>query len=262
MSKIFIIVLNFNGGKKVLKCLNSLKKERAGIIVVDNDSFDNSPEIIKKKFPKVKVIKNDKNIGFAAGNNIGIQYALKQNADAVVLLNQDTIIGKSFSNLLFKNSADIVGPIIRFKRKGRLVYDYGGRINWLVGKTKHQESFVVSLSKKLNFHKPDYVSGCAMMIKRPVFEKIGLLDEKFFLYFEDVDFCQRAKKAGFKIAIEPKTIIFHELIEGKKKSFFQIYHLMRSNLIFINRYIQFWEKPIAYVYWWSLLTKILLKKLI
>lgn len=264
MTKIFVIILNFNGGRDIIECLNSLKRERAEIVVIDNGSFDSSLAMIKKNFPKVKIIENNKNLGFAAGNNIGIRHAFKRGADAFILLNQDTIVEKDFLEPLLRNQADIVGPVIKFKRRGKWIYDYGGKINWLIGRTSHQESLTyinsARLPRRLNFQNPDYISGCAMLIKRPVFEKVGLLDERFFLYFEDADFCQRAKKAGFKIGVEPKAIIFHKLIEGKEKSFFQIYHLMRSNLIFINRYISFWKSPLAYLYWWTFSVKMFLMK--
>jgi len=264
MTKIFVIVLNFNGGREIMECLTSLKEEKAKVVVVDNASSDSSSEMIKENFPKIKIIENNKNLGFSAGNNVGIRHALRQGADAIMLLNQDTIAKKGFLELLLKNPADIVGPVIKFKRKGRWIYDYGGRINCLIGRTSHQESLVYfnsgRLSRKLNFQDPDYISGCAVLIKRPVFEKVGFLDERFFLYFEDVDFCLRAKRAGFKIAVEPKSIIFHKLAEEKEKSLIQIYHLLRSNLLFINRYIFLWKRPLAYLYLCALSIKVLLIK--
>ena len=266
MIKLFIIILNFNGGRDIIECLNSLKKERAKIVVVDNGSSDNSLAMIKKNFPKVKIIENNKNLGFAGGNNIGICYAFKRNADAVMLLNQDSVAEKSFLEPLLKNPADVVGPVIKFKRGKRWLYDYGGKINWLIGRTSHQESLVYFnndfLPKKLDFQEPDYISGCAMLIKRPVFREVGLLDERFFLYFEDADFCLRAKRAGFKIAIELKSMIFHSLDKEERKSLFHVYHLLRSNLIFINRYISFWKKPLAYLYWWTFSIKVLLMRLL
>lgn len=262
MIKVFVIVLNFNGGRDIVECLNSLKGEEGEIVVVDNGSFDNSLTMIKKNFPKVKIIKNNKNLGFAAGNNIGIRYASKQGADAVVLLNQDTIVEKDFLDPLLKNQADIVGPVIKFKRGGKWIYDYGGKIHWLIGRTSHQESLTCFNSGRsprgLNFQDPDYISGCAMLIRRPVFEKIGFLDERLFLYFEDVDFCLRATRAGFKIAVESDSMIFHKLDGGERKSLSHSYHLLRSNLIFINRYISFWKRPLGYLYWWALSIKTLL----
>jgi len=96
------------------------------------------------------------------------------------------------------------------------------------------------------WRKIDYISGCAMMIRRRVFEKIGLFDERYFLYFEDADFCLRAKKAGFRIAVESKSIIVHQLKEGRKKPFWQRWETVKSNFIFINRWIGWWRKPLAW----------------
>ena len=237
---LFIIILNFNGGEDILACLKSLqliklpKGWQKEVLVIDNSK---------------------KNLGFAKGMNVGIRRAIKNGAEAVLLLNQDTVVEKNFLASLLENSADIVGPVIKFKRHGRWIYDLGGKINWWLGRTKHLEV----LGIKYQVSSIDYVSGCAMMIKRPVLEKIGLLDERYFLYFEDADFCLRAKKAGFKVAVEPKSLIFHKLTEGRKKPLKQRLQLLKSNLIFINRWIPFWKKPIAYLYWWMLMFKILLR---
>ncbi|MCJ7792778.1 MAG: glycosyltransferase family 2 protein [Candidatus Marinimicrobia bacterium] len=266
MSNVFIVILNFNGGKNIVECLKSLKNEEVKLVVVDNNSSDNSVEVIRKNFPKVKIIRNNKNLGFSQGNNAGILYALERNADFIMLLNQDCVAKNNFLYFLLKNKSDVVGPAIEFKRGKKLYYDYGGRVNWLIGRTTHQESTVYLNNyqncNKLNLDSGnvDFISGCAMMVKRSVFEKIGLLDEKFFLYFEDVDFCLRAKKVGFRINVEPKSIVFHKLTEGKKKSFFQTNTLIKSNLIFINKHISFWCKPLAYLYWWILAFKMLTEK--
>jgi len=256
---LFIIILNFNGGEDILACLKSLQliklpsKWKLGVLVVDNNV---NPTSLKLR--GVKILRNFKNLGFAKGMNVGIRRAIKNGAEAVLLLNQDAVVEKNFLVPLLENSADIVGPVIKFKRQGRWVYDLGGKINWWLGRTKHEEMENGEWRME-NIKDIDYVSGCAMMIKRPVLEKIGLLDERYFLYFEDADFCLRAKKAGFKVAVEPKSLIFHKLTEGRKKPLKQRLHLLKSNLIFINRWIPFWKKPIAYLYWWLLMFKILLR---
>lgn len=229
--KIAVIIVDYNGGQKILDCLQSLETAKISVgwqkevLVIDN---------------------NSKNRGFSAGCNLGIKQALKHGVDAVLLLNQDTMVEKDFLEPLLASSGDIVGPVIKFRRRGKWVYDYGGKINWWLGRASHGES-----------SKIDYVSGCAMLIRRPVLEKIGLLDERYFLYFEDVDFCLRAKKAGFKIAVEPKSVIFHELSERKPLA--QRRQLVKSNLIFINRWLPFWQRPIAWLYWLLVGVKILLR---
>lgn len=250
MKKLFIVILNFNGGEDILDCLKSVEWGRgwvkgwqAEILVVDNGSTDNSLQLIKSQYPEVKVIENKKNLGFATGNNIGIKYAIKQKASAVLLLNQDTVASKGFLPPLIKNQADIVAPAIRFKRNRKWVYDLGGKVNWWLGRTTHYESS----RKNLKTPPIDYVSGCCILIRQPVLEKIGLLDERFFLYFEDVDFCLRAKEAGFKIGVEPKAVIKHKLVEGKMKPLGQRLQLIKSNLIFIDKHVPIWKRPLSYL---------------
>jgi len=157
------------------------------------------------------------------------------------------------------NPAEIVGPVIKFQRKGDWVYDFGGKINWWLGRSYHIEFRSQELGVRSQ-KEIDYVSGCCMLIRRKVFEKIGFLNEKYFLFFEDPDFCLRAKKAGFRVALEPKSVIIHNLSEGKKKPFYYIYHLLRSNLIFVNTFIPFYRRPVAWLYLWLLGLKMLLNR--
>ncbi|MGB9706819.1 MAG: glycosyltransferase family 2 protein [Microgenomates group bacterium] len=260
MKKIYIVILKFNGEKELTDCLGSVqlikvpKKWQGEIIIVDNSiksqkskDFGDLSRVVKSQNYnlKLKIIKNKKNLGFAGGVNVGIRYALKNKAEAVLLLNQDTEVKKNFLLPLLRNPTDIVGPVIKFKREGKWVYDFGGKVNWWLGRTSHRE---VS-SIKYQVSSIDYVSGCAMLIRRPVLEKIGLFDERYFLYFEDVDFCLRAKKAGFKVAIEPKSMIIHRIKEGRKKPLWQRWEAVKSNLIFINRWILWWRRPIAWAFW-------------
>lgn len=230
IKKIFVIILDFKAKKDLANCLESLKKTapvsgwQLQTLVIDN---------------------NQKNLGFAAGCNVGIREALKHKAEAVLLLNQDTIVEKNFLADLVKNSADIVGPVIKFRRAEKWVYDFGGKINWWFGRAKHRETRV---------EEPDYVSGCAMLIRRKVLEKIGLLNERYFLYFEDVDFCLRAKRAGFKISVEPKSQIIHHLAE--KKPLASRRYLISSHWRFINHWVRWPFKILAYFYWLLVSVKI------
>lgn len=240
MKKLSVVVVSFRAEKNLRDCLKSLKAAKIPLgWQVKIEAIDN----------------NQKNLGFSAGGNVGIREALKDKAEAILLLNQDTIVEKNFLAALIKNPADIVGATIKFKRHDQWVYDYGGKINWWLGRTKHIERPYVTRDTR-HVKNIDYVSGCAMLIRRPVLEKIGLMDERYFLYFEDVDFCLRAQKAGFKIAVEPRSVIFHKLSEQKPLA--QRRQLAKSNLIFINRWIPLWRRPIAWCYWLLISVKILL----
>ncbi len=269
MTKIFIVILNFNGGEEVLACLGSLIKEgkrtnwrEYRILLVDNGSQDGSIEQIKNlklKMKsdniKIKIIENEKNLGFAAGCNVGIRYALEHGAQAVMLLNQDTVAVRGFLRPLLENPAEIVSPVIKFKRGQDWVYDYGGRINWWLGRTEH---FETKNQEPKTESQIDYVSGCAMFIKKPVFDKIGLLDERYFLYFEDVDFCLRAKATGFSVAVEPRSVVVHKLFEKEQKPLKQHLMVLKSNFLFANNYLPLCRRPVAFVYLLVILVKIVL----
>lgn len=262
-SDLYIVVVSYNPGEKIVACLKSLQQAKVPkewqikILVVDNGSSDDSVKNVRQlQVKELRVIENERNLGFATGCNIGIKEALANVAQAVMLLNQDTTVGKDFLISLLANEADIVAPVIKFRREGKWRYDFGGKVNWWIGRSTHLELNGYPV-KELPSYDLDYVSGCAMMIRKQAFEKIGLFNEKYFLYFEDVDFCLRAKRAGFKIAIEPKSIIFHKLSDTKKRSTWQNIQLVKSNLIFINKYINWPARPLAFGYWLLVSIKIL-----
>lgn len=260
--KAFILLLNTNGKKDTVECLKSLRTTNTSfkVIVVDNASTDGSVKAIKKKFPGVEIIENKINLGFAGGNNVGIRYALKKRADEIMLLNNDTIVPPGLIKNLVSNSSDVTGCILKFYRNGEVFYDLGGHINWWIGRASHEEVRSVS---EIEPRTPDYVSGAAMRIRRKVIEKIGLLDERFFIYYEDADFCTRAKKAGFKIAVEPNAIIFHKISAFRgRRSFFSVYHNLRSNLLFINKNLVWWRRPIGWCYWVLLIGKVIFNRLL
>ena len=255
MPKVFIIILNYNGKETLLECLQSVFQidyPDREIVVVDNNSADGSLELAKKFYPRAHTIKNDKNIGFAAGNNVGIRFALEKMADYIFLLNNDAEIEKSAISKLVtlaqnNKEAGIISPII-LKGKSNKVWFAGGKIKWLAMKTDH---FAVPLAE--NPHKTDYISGCAMFVKKEVFKKIGLFDENFFLYYEDADFCWRARKERFESYVVPSAKVYHfERSEENKKA--KIYWLVVSGIIFFKKNAPAFLKP--WISFYLLLRKI------
>jgi len=134
--------------------------------------------------------------------------------------------------------------VIKFNRNEKTVYDLGGKVNMVFGKTSHREVQAASILRLLRFarndvYQVDYVSGCCMMIKREVFERIGFFDEEFFLYYEDVDFCLRAKKAGFKTFVLPSASVVHKLsVSVGKGSKSAMQNQIKSALIFGKKHIK------------------------
>lgn len=247
--RLFIIILHFGDNRVTTKCVSSLINYEGNyeeIVIVDNDE-DLGFKIYDSRFKNqiVKIIKNKKNLGYAGGMNVGIRYALSKKATHILLLNNDTVIEKEFLIPLLKflekeKQVGIVAPAIKFQRNKKTIYDLGGKVNLVFGKTSHCEvGKITSYSPQL----VDYVSGCCMLIKREVLEKIGLFDERFFLYYEDVNFCLRAKEVGFTTYILPSVSIFHNLSKtvGKNSSL-AIYYQTKSALIFGEKRIK--NKPL------------------
>ena len=243
---VFVIILHYGNIELTKKCINSLSKNDDNfekILLINNDkNITLIPSIFHLSSKELHVINNKKNLGFSAGVNVGIKYALEENIDAIFLLNNDTKIDKPLLQRLMPilysdKSIGVVSPAIQFSRNRKTVFDIGGKINKFFWKTSHDEVFSL---KKSYLRDVDYVSGAAMLIKKEVFNKIGFFDNHFFLYYEDVDFCLRARRQGFRIIVEPRLKIYHSLSKtiGKVSSL-AIYHQTRSALIFGRKHIQY-----------------------
>lgn len=239
--KLFVVIVHFGELFITQKCVESLyKKEKSGFftVVINNAQERISEENFKNK-KGLHVINNPQNIGFAAGVNVGIRYALSQNANGVLLLNNDTIISnpilhKLTSILKRHEKIGVVAPAIHFTKNVISLYDLGGKLNHYIGRTSHIEATSIQ-NKSLRF--VEYVSGCCMMIRSEVIKKIGYFDERFFLYYEDVDFCLKARMNGFNIAVDPSCIIDHALsTSAGRLSEVSTYHQIRSARIFGKKY--------------------------
>jgi GT2 family glycosyltransferase len=249
--KVFIIILNYNGIDTIRDCLDSVffsDYPNLEVVVVDNDSRDGSLELAKNFFPKFHFIKNEKNLGFSAGNNIGIRFALEKMADFIFLLNNDAILEKdALSKLVeaaIKEPAGIFSPII-YDRDDNVWFS-GGKIKWSRMRATHLNNIPESGYP----YESEYVSGCAMLIKKEVFKKIGLFSEDYFLYYEDADFCLRAKKDGFgSLVVSGASVKHFEKSETDLTN--KIYWLVISGLIFFEKNtpsaLRLWVRPYLYL---------------
>lgn len=217
-NKVGIIILNFNNFDDTIIAIDSVKAQIAdfsiNIYVVDNGSIDGSSEKLEK-IKNIQFIKSKKNLGFAGGNNLAIKKALKDGCRQILLLNNDAkfISKKTLANLI-KFNPGITAPIIKFKRHHETVYDYGGKIDRVFGRNTHYES---TFKIKKLFPKGDYFTGACLLVNSDVFKKIGFLDDKYFLYFEDADFCLRAAKANFELKLCSSEVIEHKLSSSTSK---------------------------------------------
>lgn len=233
MLKISIVILTFNNEKTIAPLLNSLLplKSRFRVVVVDNGSSDETLLQVKK-FKFAKVIENKKNLGFSAGGNIGIKFALSSKADVVFLLNPDALVSKDFLINFDKTTKFLLdkNAIV-----GTKILDENGKV-WSVGGLLDKKRYSSILKHKLSSDL-DYISGTAVFIKKEVFEKIGFFKEDYFLYYEDVDFCFRAKIAGFKLAVDPNiSVVHHPSSSVGKNSPVMQYYMARNHMLFVERF--------------------------
>jgi len=215
-TKVEIIILTWNGKEDTIECLNSLLKvnyDNFDITVVDNASNDDSAERIAAEFPSVKLLKNNENLMYAGGNNVGIKEALRGEAEYILLLNNDTILHEDFLKYLLESfksddKIGIVAPKINYYNNRKLIWYAGGFVNLFTGNIFHRGLRKWDDGKYDLSNEVDYATGCCMLIKRKLFEKIGLLDEEYYIYSEDVDFSFKAHAAGYKVVFEPRSLIY------------------------------------------------------
>ena len=222
--RVDVIILNWNGKEDTLRCLRSVQEldyPRYRVLVVDNASNDGSAEAVRAAFPAVELLMNASNLGFAAGNNEGIRYALQNGADGVFLLNNDTRVEPAVLTALVKTCADdpgvgLASPKVYYEDRPGVIYYAGARqgplplIPRLIGAGEEDRGQYERVQEV------DHIWGQAMFIKREVVERIGLLDPRFFMYYEDIDYCLRAKSAGFKIVCVPAARVWHQVAKGTK----------------------------------------------
>jgi GT2 family glycosyltransferase len=223
--KISIIIPHFFGVDYLIDCLNSVFKSDYPdfeVIVVFNGNKDKSYEVIKEKFSRVITILNKKNLGFAKSNNQAIKIS---NGEIIFLLNDDTVIHPQLlfvllQKLISSDKIGIVGPKIYFANEPHKIWFAGGKIDWAKQKSYHLGRDVEDAAYQDSEKEVDFITGCALMIKKEVINKIGLLDERFFAFYEDSDWCLRAKKAGYKIIYVPFGGVWHIKSATAGKIFF------------------------------------------
>jgi GT2 family glycosyltransferase len=248
---VYIIVLNWNGRDDTLRCLRSLRRvtySPVKLLVVDNASQDGSVEAIRSEFKEVEIIENERNLLFADGNNRGIRYALERGAAYILLLNNDTYVDPQFLSEMVKvgerdESIAILGPKIYYADSPDTIWFAGGEVSFWRGYTGHKG---IRRRDGNLFNIPgevDYITGCALLIKRQVFQRIGGLDPAYRIYGEDADFCQRAKRSGFRLCYVPSAKIWHSVSSssGGGMTPYKILNKMQSNFLFFRRYARWYH---------------------
>lgn len=254
--KISIITVNYNGLKDTCELIESLPLEDKSIevIVVDNASKENEASIIASRYPQVKVIYSKQNLGFAGGNNIGIKAALGR---YLFFINNDTILRhqtSDISHLISRLETDdkigMVCPKIRFAWSDNPIQFAG--YTPLSRYTMRNRSIGFGESDKGQYdtaHPTPYTHGAAMMVKRETIEKVGLMPECYFLYYEELDWSMMYTRAGYAIWYEPACTIYHKESQATgQNSPLKTYYLTRNRLLFVKRNIKGLRRYITYTY--------------
>lgn len=240
--KVAIVILNWNGLADTLECLDSIRKiEYPNFIVavIDNGSRGNDAEVIEKEFsPFVCVIRKAKNLGFTGGSNEGIRWALHSGANYVLLLNNDTVVDPSFLGELVEVAQSdpligIVGPKVCYYEEPKRIAIAGGKVNFWSGNTVRIGADQIDDGQFDSVKMVDFVCGVALLIKAETIKRIGLLNDLYFAYYEETEWCAKAKQATFKIVYVPKAKILHKT-HKRKSSELEEYYMTRNRFIFMK----------------------------
>lgn len=239
---VYFSILNWNQKDLTLECLESLARldyPNYEIVVVDNGSQDGEVAAIQTRFPSVTVLENERNLGFVEGNNVAIRYALEQGADYVLLLNNDTVVDPQMLKRLVEvaesdDRVAVVGPKIYYFDEPQTIWSAGG-IFKPPGKPVMLGLDETDKGQHDALREVDWVTGCALLIKSSVIRRIGLIDARYFIYFEESDWCGRAKKAGFKIFYVPQARMWHK-IQPRHQALSprHVYLMTRNRLLFLQ----------------------------
>lgn len=259
MKKVALVILHYKGKDFTGQCLESVKKLQTDNFKIETIVVNNNPQEdlknLKKKFSEFIFLETGKNLGTTGGNNLGIKKALKDKADYIFIINNDTTLALDILVQLIKvakkrKKAGLLAPKIYFapgyeyhrdryekSERGKVFWYAGGEIDWDNVITTHRGVDEVDKGQYNQIEETDYVSGCAMFIKREVLEKIGLLDKKYFLYNEDPDLSVRAKKAGFQLLYVPQAKMWHfNAGSSEVGGPLHDYYMTRNRLLFGMRY--------------------------
>jgi GT2 family glycosyltransferase len=239
-----ILILNWNRREDTLACLESVSKINypdLKVCVIDNGSTDGSIEAVQEQYPNFEQLLLRENKGYAEGNNCGAVHALAQGVDYLYILNNDTVVDpQSVQILVSAAEADekigAVGPLMYYFSEPDRIWSAGGAMDWKKGTCLNIGLNEIDRKQFSNQRLVDYIAGTALMVKRSVWEKVGPFDKRFFMYWEETDWCSRARAAGYDLVIVPQAKIWHKISPTQQAaSPFIIYYMVRNNLLMLSK---------------------------
>lgn len=236
-----IVILNWKRPQETVECLRSVARldyPAYEVILVDNGSANGSLEAIRGEFPAARIIENKRNLGFAGGCNVGIRRALHDGAAYVLLLNDDTEVAPDLlRRLVLAAESDphigMLGPTIYYHQPADVIWSAGGVLG-KYGNPSHRDVTAIDQYSD-DVQEVDYMTGCALLVKRGVIERVGAFDERFFAYFEETEWCTRARHAGFRIVYVPHAHMWHKVEPNARgTSQMYLYLMARNRLLYLK----------------------------
>jgi len=256
--RVGVIVLHWNAVSETRQCVESLRNinyPNFMVFLIDNGSTLALEEFLDKEESGVQIIRSNENLGFSGGCNIGIRASIEAECDFVWLLNNDTTVHPDALMYLVKKAevqplAGIIGSTILEQEDKNVINHMGGRINPFVGRCFHlEQGKKYSEFRSAGIATPSYVTGCSLLARVAMAEEVGLLDEGYFLYWEDADWCVRARRHGWGIAIADDSLVYHAGSGSLgSMSILKGYFLARNSIRFILKFYP-WLAPLA-IFWW------------
>lgn len=238
------VILNSGRCRDTLECLASLARSDYGnrrTIVLDNDSRDGSVEAVARHFPAVRVIRLERNLGYAGNNNVGIEAALAEGAEWVFVLNEDTVLAPDcLTRLVDAGSEDahigVLGPMVYHHDEPQIIQSAGGRMDgawraWHEGENEPDRGQFVAPRRV------EWISGCAIMVRRAVIEEVGGLDARFFYYWEETEWCLRARRRGWLVVHVPEARLWHKGVQRDYRPKPSVtYYSTRNRLLMMSKH--------------------------
>jgi GT2 family glycosyltransferase len=247
LPRVAIVILNWNGGRDTLACLESVSAHAGPddiCIVVDNGSSDGSPDLIRQRQPQVEVIENRSNLGFAEGNNVGLRRALEHGAEYAMLLNNDAVLtAGALDDLVAACASEDIGavsPLILFDHPPDHVWFGGARFDPKRGRSGLMVAYRHPVAEAAIQRGPvDRVAGAAVLIPTAALRAVGMLDERLFFLYEDVDWSLRLRATGRRLMLEPNAVVVHRVSgsqAGEERTPLTLYYGTRNNLVVCRRH--------------------------
>lgn len=256
--RVTIVVLNWNNGPDTIACLASIEKldyPAYRVLIVDNGSSDDSEYQIRKAFPNVAFLQTGANLGYAEGNNVGIQHAILEDPDYIFVLNNDTLLASDLLGRLVQAAEQdpkvvMTGPTMYCTDPADKLFAVGSFVNWKAGTIHHRGMFQpANLFSDLCDNNPvDFIVGCGVLVKSSFIREAGVLDPDYYLNYEDVEWGVRANKRGYKVLHVPSAVMWHK-ISAKLglASPANTYYMTRNALLF------FWRNGYGWQRWFTLM---------